>query len=37
MWDLWDGGRAGCVGFCRGLMRCMVFRSMRGINEMYGV
>ena len=34
MSDLWD---AGCVGFCRGVMRCMVFRFMRGINEMYGV
>ena len=34
MGDLWD---AGCVGLCRGLMRRMVFRYMRGINEMYGV
>ena len=34
---LWDAGCAGYVGFCRGLMRCKVFRYMRGINEMYGV
>ena len=37
MGDLWDAGCAGCVGFCRGLMRCMVCRYMWGINDMWAV
>ena len=27
---LWDAGCARYVDFCRGLMRCLVFRSMKG-------
>ena len=27
---LWDAGCARYLGFCRGLMRCMVFKYMKG-------